>query len=373
MRGFAGTVARSRSETVSTIDLATLLKEISPSDPSGEHDLEHDPAFMELEADMQGAPAVEVGGRIVQEARDPNWMKCTDTALELLARAHDLRVAVYLTRSMLHTEGLEGFHDGLRLTCGYLEQFWDTVYPRLDPDEDNDPTERVNVLEAFNDWSLFVAPLMKVPLCSSRTGGSVTLRHYLIASGKTSDLTLTPEEVSGAPNLAGIEAAFADCDLEQLQSTAHDASESLAAAKRLELVMNEQVGSDRSPDLKKLIRVLGEIASLVQEHLRVRVPSAAAAVEKPVERPATPDKHEQTTTTHVRSFDMIEKREDVLELLEQICAYYELFEPASPVPLLLRRAMRLVTMNFLEILEDMAPESLPHVAAITGPKEPPPK
>lgn len=67
---------------------------------------------------------------------------------------------------------------------------------------------------------------------------------------------------------------------------------------------------------------------------------------------------------------MIEKREDVLELLEQICAYYELFEPASPVPLLLRRAMRLVTMNFLEILEDLAPESVPQVTAICGPKEP---
>jgi type VI secretion system protein ImpA len=360
------------SEKVSIVQLEQLLKEISPNDPSGEYDLEHDPAFMELEADMQGIPAVEVGGKIVQEARDPNWLKCAETALELLGRAHDLRVAVYLTRALLHTDGLQGLNDGLRLICGYLERFWDTVYPRLDPEDDDDPTERVNVLEALNDWYLVIAPLMKVQLCSSRAAGSVSLRQYRIASGKTSELSLSAEEVSAAPNLASIEAAFTDCSLEQLQSIFHDASESLGEAKRLDLVMNEQVGSDRSPDLKKLIRVLGEINNLVQEHLFRRAPSITSTVEKPNEESGSPDKYEQTTTTNVRSFDMIENREDVLELLEQICAYYELYEPASPVPFLLRRAMRLVTKNFLEILEDMAPDSLAQVTAICGPKEPKP-
>ncbi len=354
---------------MSTIQLEHLLKEISPSDPSGEYDLEHDPAFMELEADMQGAPAVELSGKIVQEAREPNWLKCAETALELLGRAHDLRVAVHLTRALLHTEGLEGLHDGLSLICGYLEQFWDTVYPRLDPDDNDDPTERVNVLEALNDWHLVIAPLMKASLCSSRAAGSVSLRQYRIASGKTSELSLSAEEASAAPNLASIEAVFTDCGLEQLQSTFHDASESLAVAKRLELVMNEQVGSDRAPDLRKLIQVLGEINNLVQEHLSRSAPSITPKAEKPNKESANRDKHEQTTTTNVRSFDMIENREDVLELLEQICAYYELFEPASPVPLLLRRAMRLVTKNFMEIIEDMAPDSLPHVVMLCGPKE----
>ena len=357
---------------MSTVELEHLLMEISPNDPSGQYDLEHDAAFMELEADMQGTPAVELVGKIVQEAKDPNWLKCAESALELLGRAHDLRVAVYLTRALLNTEGLQGLHDGLRLICGYLEQFWDTVYPRLDPDDDDDPTERVNVLEALNDWRLVIAPLMKVQLCSSRTAGNVSLRQYLIASGKTSELSLTAEEASAAPNLASIEAVFTDCSLEQLQSTFHDASESFAMAKRLELVMNEQVGSDRAPDLKKLIQVLGEIECLVQEHLFRRAPSITSTVAKPNEQSDSRDKYEQTTTTNARSFDMIENREDVLELLEQICAYYELYEPASPVPFLLRRAMRLVTKNFLEILEDMAPDSLAQVTAICGPKEPKP-
>ncbi len=56
---------------------------------------------------------MEVGDKIVQEAKDPDWSKCAKTALELLERAHDLRVAASLTRALLHTEGFRGLNDGL--------------------------------------------------------------------------------------------------------------------------------------------------------------------------------------------------------------------------------------------------------------------
>ena len=65
---------------------------------------------------------------------------------------------------------------------------------------------------------------------------------------------------------------------------------------------------------------------------------------------------------------MVESREDVLRVLDQVCTYYELFEPASPVPFLLKRAMRLVEMNFMEIIEDLAPDSMGHIEMITGPR-----
>lgn len=79
--------------------------------------------------------------------------------------------------------------------------------------------------------------------------------------------------------------------------------------------------------------------------------------------------YEQATVSNGRSFDRIESREDVLKLLEKICAYYELTEPTSPVPYLLRRAMRLVTKNFMEIIEDLAPDSIAQVQMVCGPKE----
>jgi type VI secretion system protein ImpA len=47
----------------------------------------------------------------------------------------------------------------------------------------------------------------------------------------------------------------------------------------------------------------------------------------------------------------------VIRLLDKICKYYEHFEPGSPVPLLLKRARQLVEKNFIEIIQDLAPDS----------------
>jgi len=62
----------------------------------------------------------------------------------------------------------------------------------------------------------------------------------------------------------------------------------------------------------------------------------------------------------------ITSRQDIHRMLDVICDYYAENEPASPVPLLLRRAGRLVDKNFMEILEDMAPDSLKKIQSLVG-------
>jgi type VI secretion system protein ImpA len=365
----------SRSNKVSTIEIERLLQEISPEAPSGENDLAHDPAFMELETDIQGTPRIESGGKVIQEAKDPNWSKIQKSALELVGRTHDLRVAVSLTRALLHTEGFQGLHAGLSLLRGYVERYWDTLYPRLDPEDDNDPTERVNILEALGDWNMMIAPLMKARLCSSRTAGNVNLRQYRIAAGKVADLTVSDEEKKTVPTLATIEGAFADCSLDELQANRESVGESLRARNDLEAVVEEKVGSAGTPDLKQLNDVLREIDNLLGDQLSRREPSKSSNKrEKPekTDQPKKPDSDpygHSDTSPEGRSFDMVESREDVLRILDQVCTYYDLFEPASPVPLLLKRAMRLVEKNFMEIIEDLAPDSIAQIEKICGSKE----
>ena len=60
-------------------------------------------------------------------------------------------------------------------------------------------------------------------------------------------------------------------------------------------------------------------------------------------------------------------REDVVRLLDRICEYYRAHEPSSPVPLLLERAKRLAYMDFLSIVQDLAPSGLTEVNTIRGP------
>jgi type VI secretion system protein ImpA len=63
---------------------------------------------------------------------------------------------------------------------------------------------------------------------------------------------------------------------------------------------------------------------------------------------------------------VIESRVDALRAIDMVCEYLERTEPTNPAQLLLRRARRLVNKNFVELVRELAPESLGEVARVMG-------
>jgi type VI secretion system protein ImpA len=66
---------------------------------------------------------------------------------------------------------------------------------------------------------------------------------------------------------------------------------------------------------------------------------------------------------------MIASRDDVQRALDAVMSYYRNSEPGSLVPLILERAKRLVTLNFLDALAEIAPEALDSVKRAVGVRE----
>src|SRR5690606_15510134 len=127
---------------MTTYNLESLLTPIGDEAPAGD-DLEYDPEFLALE--RAAAPKAErVIGDAVKAAEEPDWEKVEELATALLGRSKDLRIALHLTTAWMRTSGMAGWCAGLGLIRGLLEHFWDTVYPQLDIEDDNDPTMRVN-------------------------------------------------------------------------------------------------------------------------------------------------------------------------------------------------------------------------------------
>jgi len=62
----------------------------------------------------------------------------------------------------------------------------------------------------------------------------------------------------------------------------------------------------------------------------------------------------------------VNSREQALQALDLAIAYFRTAEPSSPVPLLLQRAKRLATMDFLEIVKDLASDGLSQVRNVGG-------
>jgi type VI secretion system protein ImpA len=249
---------------------------------------------------------------------------------------------------LIHTDGFVGFAEGLALLRALLEQRWEHVHPRLDPEDDNDPTMRVNTITALVDPGTTLRALRTIPLVASRLG-KFSLRDIEIASGEShADAGVQPVEMSV------IEAAFQDADLDELKATAEAvmrAGETFAAVDALLLTT---VGTMHAPDLTALPPILGRIQGLLGEQLRRRGVVDAALV------------GEMAATEVVSSTGEITSREDVIRALDRICEYFDRHEPSSPVPLLAKRAKRLVSKSFLEILRDLAPGGVHEAESIRG-------
>src|SRR5690606_2994411 len=154
------------------IDLGSLLRPISEDAPCGDN-LEYDAAFGALERAAQGTPERVMGDTVIPAA-EPDWDDALEPAVALFDRTKDLRVAVPLLHGALKTGGLPAFADGLALIRGLVNDYWESVHPELDKDDNDDPTLRMNSLLVLNDRAGIVASLDRSPLISSRTLGRVT-------------------------------------------------------------------------------------------------------------------------------------------------------------------------------------------------------
>ncbi|SIT35757.1 Type VI secretion-associated protein, ImpA family [Paraburkholderia piptadeniae] len=343
---------------MATLDAGVLLAEISPESPCGD-DVEYDPLFLELEQAVHGKPDVQYGATVVA-ATPPDWKTAQSLSLELFGKSRDLRVAAHLARALLHRQGFEGLAEGLALIEALLEQHWNHVHPQLDPDDDNDPTARINALTVLVDQSGMLLDVRDTPLVASRSHGMVRLRDIEYANGDAP----APEGVEPL-SLASIDAAIADVRDDAVRVVA-----ALQGARtsntRIETLLTERVGTAQAIDLSPLSRLLQQAAGFLGERVGEAVPQVAndaAAGDGETDVPAGTAARAGTSAPPTGD---VNSRQDVIRLLDKICAYYQKHEPSSPVPLLLNRARRLVDKNFMEILEDLAPEGLGQARQVGG-------
>jgi len=346
------------------VDLEALLSPVSTDAPCGE-DLEYDAAFGEMERAAQGKPEQQYGDTVIP-AEEPNWGELKRKTTELLGRTKDLRVAVHLGRALLRTDGLRGLADGLEFLLGLLERYWDGVHPQLDPDDEYDPTLRVNTIATLCDPEAVLRGVREAPLVSSPALGRYSLRDVQLATGALA----APEGVT-PPGVGAVDAAFLGCDLEDLQGTAEAVRRSLAALSAVESVLTERVGVARSVDLSALAEVLRAAGQVLDDRLARRGARAAGGDEG--EPPADAGARTVAPTGRANPGSApvtgeVQSREDVVHLLDKVCDYFRRNEPSSPVPLLLERAKRLVSKSFLEIVRDLAPDGVAQVETIRGPE-----
>jgi len=350
---------------MSAIDVEALLKDVAENAPCGDN-LEYDPAYGELERLCVGKPEQQFGNTIIP-AEEPDWAAVRRQAVALAERTKDLRVAATLVRALIQTHGFVGLGDAVALIRGYVEKYWATVHPQLDPDDNNDPTLRVNTLVSLCDADTTLRMLKRAPLVSSRSLGRFSLFDWAIAHGELP----APADMESPPTAASMEGAFLDADLEELKATHAAVVAAIGHVQKIESEVTTQVGAASAASLLPLVAVLKEAEKILTAQLTRRGVSLGGKedVKEEAEGPAVAAAGTAAAASQAAGFAVdgeIRSRDDVIRLLDRICEYYERNEPSSPLPMLLRRAKRLATMSFLEILRELAPDGVSQAEALGG-------
>lgn len=348
---------------MSIVDIDALLQAVDEDAPSGPN-LEYDPEFLELEQAILGKPEVQYGDTVTP-AVAPDWKVVRRLAGELLERSRDLRLAVALLRSLVALHGAAGMADGLGLIAQLLEQRWDSIHPQLDPDDDNDPMLRINSLAVLTDAATFLREMKEATLIALPGLGALSVRSLEIASGE-----LSPADGEAKVEINSIDAAMGDVDIERVQLAADALARAHDSAVGIEAVLVSHVGSAQALNLDPLVKNLKRARDLFANHLRERggasVDDAGAAAGGD-EAPAGDGARAPARAAGISG--EIASRNDVVKLIDKIVKYYAQNEPASPVPLLLERAKRLVPMSFMEVLDDLAPDGMAQLLVISGTKK----
>lgn len=338
------------------IDFDALLTPLDDGQPCGPN-LEYDADFLQLEEAARHQAGQEFaadGGNVVSiDGQGPDWPEVRRLAEGLFQRTRDLRVAVYYTRALLRTEGFIGIHAGLRLILGLLERHWAHVHPELDADDNDDPTMRVNALAPLVAGDAVIGDLRASWLLRSRQSGVLTVRNIEVTAGKLA--ARDGEQVYSDLQIAGLlsEAIETDAGL------AGAITESLALVRQLSGHLQDQVGAAASLDFKPLQDTL----HAVKQALDAAAPAAAeesTASEAGEGGEAGPAAARPAAPGEIRS------RADVVATIDRLVSYLERTEPTNPAQWLLRRAQRVMNMNFLEAIVELAPDGLDQAERMVG-------
>ena len=289
------------------------------------------------------------------ERKTANWPLAIKLAQETLATtSKNLQVAAYLTEALLQTEKFAGLRQGLDLVYRLLTDFWDTVYPVIDPEDPETREDRATPLAWIN--TQLDLPVRSAPINNAghstinyrdsrlvgyedqpKTDKDRKTRSTMIENGKM------PPEV--------FDKAFTETPKAFYAQAEKDLDACLELVGKLDALCDEKLEDD-SPGFGKLKTALTDVRQVVHQLLEKKREKEPDPVEAPpVEESAAPaegagtEAAEEGAPAAVASVGVplvgepADRRQAVGGIIAA-AAFFRKREPLSPAPYLLLRALR---------------------------------
>ena len=315
-----------------------LLEPISADAPSGV-DLSYDIVQNDLAVMIQGTPDNQFEENA---AKEPAWPPIRKMAEEALKKSKDLQIAVYWAVAMSQISGMVGAARAMEVIAGMTRQYWDTAFPQLDPD-DKDPTQRVNIISQLTvEPGGYGDPIKFIDRLNTSTIFSVP------GLGPVSINLITKEGGLGAAKVPEI---AANANPEEMLAGVTALRSVMNSVHALDDYLVDTVGRSNAPSFDPLIKALDKGVRLFEG---IGVAEDASASEQTAGGGSAAAAGGGAAKKSAISGE-IHSADDVRKTIQKICDYYAANEPSSPVPILLKRANKLIGMDFAALLENLTP------------------
>jgi type VI secretion system protein ImpA len=321
------------------LDVGALVAALSDDAPSGP-DLYGDPDRQAIEGAFDRSFGDDMAGE-----DETNWREVIDRILAQAEQTRDIWLPVYMMRAAARKGDLEQIVDGARFLAALLEERWDDVHPQL---EELGFIGRKTPCESLASFPDFLMPLQKTPF----------IAHQRLGRYCGADFVRFADEGGAAENYGMFRALLEETPVADIEAIAANLVDLKDALKQVDVKLTDNADGDTGPNFAPTYQLLDQLVRAVRSFLPEPEPEV-------VEDGGESSPGTRGADGSGPSFSGgINNRRDVERALDSICAYYAKHEPGSPVPFALRRAKEWISLDFMAVLEDIAPGGIDEAAKI---------
>jgi type VI secretion system protein ImpA len=348
------------------IVIEDFLKPIAEGSPSGA-DLRYDPVYDAIKEARREEENLKQGAWQTEfKTADPvKVISLATTALK--TRTKDLQIAAWLTEALLRQEKFGGFAAGLKVLHGFIQNFWDTLYPPVEQEDEGDPPD-LGLRAKPLAWLETLTPLVRnSPLNNEGHGLYLYKKSRDVGyedQAKTPDQKKKREKLLAAGEMApeAFDKAFNETPKSFYLNLEKQLDATLVNLAELGAICDEKF-KDEGPSFGKLKELLQEVRHLAHSLLEKKREKEPDPVEvKPVEpgpepevtpesgtgeptapsdgfaQPARPAPSAITFTVGPSSESA--SRQDLVKTVAAAAAALRQKEPYNPAPYLMMRGLR---------------------------------
>jgi type VI secretion system protein ImpA len=327
---------------------------VDPATPCGA-DLEYDPEFVVLFAQVAAKVEAQYGD-FVGTPEPVNWSEVDRECKRLMIRSKDIRLGVLYTRCRTRLDAGKGLAEGLNLIARWLEEFPDSVHPQPGVDEDKDAALeiRMNALQALTDSDGLLADVRDIALARSSVA-RLQVRDV--------ERAFAQPRPSDALSVESVTRQLEDVRKNQpaLIRSFDDAITSLTSIDMWNQTHLGAFTADLAPLLRLITRITTAAVRVDRASSVAIETDAAKETDSATEMIALTREADSITaevvdagrhsTQRPSPSEPLPDRDAALQSMRQAREWFEMWEPSSPIPVLLRRAEQLIGKRYAEVLK----------------------